>query len=358
MTDDEAQEVQKAVEDYLNGLHGRGFDIGNPRHFEQLVASVCQRINPATEDDLRVVTAMCVLNPGVPTIPPAVMRDELLAIVQRYVPKEANRPARLMEFAIAYGCGKWRAVQGGSGGWKQPWEGAQRALVRALEPAVEEANRWLEKHVVGFPQGRNIPQDPQFPEGTAVWSDASFLAMRLIHPEKLLCHIGEGERLSITCADDGTELAQEFLLQGVKRVWTVGGGSGAIQRPTRSGGSRARRDAAEQTMIFPQGAKIVISAGDDEAHVNITVGETETDWKLSIGETAWVMTSQGIELAVWECTCGTTRCQERHRLEAWEPAQVSLWSFVASAVKGPRRHIQSGSFVQGMYFALLTEEDL
>ena len=78
-------------------------------------------------------------------------------------------------------------------------------------------------------------------------------------------------------------------------------------------------------------------------------------------------------LALWECTCGTTHCIERHRLSSWDPAQkvhnavtgggqqkketpLTLWDFVASAVKGPQPRIQTGSFVQGIYFPLLAGE--
>ena len=79
-------------------------------------------------------------------------------------------------------------------------------------------------------------------------------------------------------------------------------------------------------------------------------------------------------LLVWECTCGTTHCQDRHRLNSWDPLQtvktteteesyahkeekpLTLWDFVASAVKGPQLRIQTGSFVQGLYFPLLAQE--
>jgi hypothetical protein len=33
---------------------------------------------------------------------------------------------------------------------------------------------------------------------------------------------------------------------------------------------------------------------------------------------------------------------------------ISLWSYIASAVNGPKASIQTGSFQQGMYFALLS----
>jgi hypothetical protein len=35
---------------------------------------------------------------------------------------------------------------------------------------------------------------------------------------------------------------------------------------------------------------------------------------------------------------------------------LTLWDFVASAVKGPQLRIQTGSFVQSLYFPLLVQE--
>lgn len=39
-----------------------------------------------------------------------------------------------------------------------------------------------------------------------------------------------------------------------------------------------------------------------------------------------------------------------------EGTALTLWNFVASAMKGPQLRIQTGSFVQGIYFPLLTQE--
>jgi len=39
-----------------------------------------------------------------------------------------------------------------------------------------------------------------------------------------------------------------------------------------------------------------------------------------------------------------------------EETALTLWNFVASAVKGPQLRIQTGSFVQGIYFPLLCHE--
>ena len=46
---------------------------------------------------------------------------------------------------------------------------------------------------------------------------------------------------------------------------------------------------------------------------------------------------------------------EEHSLHK-EEKPLTLWDFVASAVKGPQLRIQTGSFVQGLYFPLLAQE--
>jgi hypothetical protein len=68
---------------------------------------------------------------------------------------------------------------------------------------------------------------------------------------------------------------------------------------------------------------------------------------------------EGSILEVWNCTCGALACDEQHRLAAWNllkmPAEETLSSFLASAVKGPSRAIHINSFIQGMYYALLCD---
>jgi hypothetical protein len=346
MTDDEAQEVQTAVRDYLNGPHGQGFDIGNPQHFEQLVTYVKQYVDFA-EDALRIVIAMCVLNLGAPDIPPAAMRHHLLAIVRRYVPQEETRTIRVMEFAIAYGSERWLEGQENHVGWERPWEGAGRALVRAIEPAVAQANRWLANHVVGFPQGRHLPQIEGFPQSTDVWSDASLLKSRLTQPQTLL-EVSKDEELEITSTDGGTEFKAygpgylKLVSPGAKAVWTIVDRSTALRLPDG------------RTIALPTGAKVIITARDNDAIIRVAVNGQNRSVQLKGGKGANIRGPA--TLAIWECTCGTTQCAQRHRLEAWEPTRIDLWSFLASAVKGPQATIQAGSFVAGMYFPLLAQE--
>jgi hypothetical protein len=269
-----------------------------------------------------------------------------------------------MEFTIAYGCGKWREVQRGYGGWEQRWQGAVRGLVRALEPALAQANRWLAEHVVGFPQDRDVPRDEGFPEDT--WSDAWMLATQLVRAEHLLL-LGEGETLTIACLHDETQLdasAQDYqktIPPGAKAVWTVQERDGELTLPN------------SQPLALATGATVLLIARDEDMIIKTTVNQQSRQVWLKAGEVANV--KGPAMLALWECTCGTTHCIERHRLSSWDPARrvqkkavtgdrerkkaetrLTLWNFVASAVKGPQPLIQTGSFVQGVYFPLLALE--
>lgn len=340
MTDEEARVVCERVREYLEGLQGRGLDIGKSEHFEQLVNHVQAgpELADVSEDDMRVVAAMCLLGPENAGTPHATMREELLGILRLF---EANLPARcerVMEFAIAYGCGKWRNPIKGYEGWEQQWEGAVRGLVRAIAPAVEESNRWLLRTVVGFPHRSR----------DKFWSDSWMLAMRLKHPEHIVPH-EKNETLSIKCYEDGTDLKipnhsyEKTIPHGAKAVLTVGRKLAELTLP----------DGETLALLGP---KMSITARDDEARIEVVAEGQVFRRRLRMYETAELRASVAVELALWECACGTTHCMERHRLEGWDPAEVSLWAFGASAVKGPQPAIQTGSFAQGMYFPLLAQE--
>ena len=368
MTDDEARTVQGRVDGYLSSKDGRSLDVGNPSHLTLLVQDARSGLANVAEDDLHLVVAMCWLGPPSTGIPPVALRQDLLNILQQCVPDELVRLERVMEFVIAYGCGKWRQVKAGAGGWEQRWQGAMRGLVRALEPAVEQANRWLAGHIVGFPQERSVARAEGFPEDTAVWSDAWVLATRFVRPEHPLL-LPEGATLTVECTLDGTEIStsaqdyQTLTPPGAKMVWTV--------QETVQEKDGALFLSCHPPLALAAGAIVVLIARDEDTIVKMLVNTSGQQARLRIGESAFIIGPATLEL--WECTCGTTHCRERHRLETWDPSQVvqktyveeqqqrvvaplTLWDCVASAVKGPQASIKTGAFVQGVYFPLLAQE--
>lgn len=366
MTEAEVILVQNAVVAVLDSGDGRALDIGNPAHLTLLVQHARARAPAATEEQLWMTVVLSWLGPQSAGPPPASVRHELHNLLRQLVPNERARQERIMEFAIAYGCGKWREVQLGTGGWQHRWPGAMRGLVRALEPAVAQANRWLAEHVVGFPQDRSRSHSEGFAEDTAVWSDAWMLASRLVRPEHPLS-LGENETLTLECTAEGTEMCSEkmdydtLIPPGAKAVWTVLDHSSDV------------RLASGDPLSFPCGAVVLLLARDEDAILKTLIGEHSQQGRLKSGKDAVV--SGPLDWALWECTCGTTHCMERHRLHSWNPAQVvqktdmdeetgkreatiTLWDYVASAVKGPQASLKTGAFVQGCYFPLLAQEGL
>jgi len=351
------------VESYLSSKDGRTLDIGSPSHLALLVQHA--RSNSGLpEDELQLIVAMCWLGPP-PTegIPPAAMREELQRIIFASVPDKQEQLERAMEFAIAYGCGKWREVQPGFGGWNHRWQGAMRGLARALEPAVAQANRWLARHVVGFPQSRHLAWSEHFTEDTGVWSDAWLLTTRVIQPEHLL-QVHAQETLTITCAQEGTDLQiadqeyQSFIPPGAKAVWTVQETREPVSHP------------AAQMLPLSAATTLLVIARDEDVILKTVTAAQEQQVRLKIGEA--IELAGPIAFSVRECTCGTTHCLRRHRLTAWNPGQIiqrtgaatnqkvdatlTLWDYVASAVKGPQASLKTGAFVQGIYFPVLAKE--
>jgi hypothetical protein len=376
MTEAEVILVQNAVEAMLNGRDGRAFDIGNPAHLTLLVQHAHAQVTSVAEEELRITVVLTWLGPQSAGPPPASIRQELQDLLRHLVPHERARQDRVMEFAIAYGCGKWRVVQLGTGGWEHRWPGAMRGLVRALEPAVAQANRWLADHVVGFPEDRRRSLSEGSAEDTAVWSDAWMIASRLVRPEQLLFLL-ENETLTLKCTAEGTEVVTEkrdyetLIPPGAKSVWTIVDHSSELRLSSReppSGGP-----PSGEPLALPTGTVVFLLARDEDAILKTLLGEHSRQGRVKVGKEAVV--PGPLVLALWECTCGTTHCMERHRLDSWNPAQVvqktdmdeatgkrdatiTLWDYVASAVKGPQASLKTGAFVQGLYFPLLAHEGL
>jgi hypothetical protein len=335
MDDDLTRSVCRAVEEFEQD-YGRGrlwpLDV-LVRHAREKVAD----LNPIADPALGVVVALDWLGPRGDGIPPRPLRDQLLAIIERHVPAERDRFDRLLEFAIAYGCGMWRQVEEGYGTWRQRWWGAIDELARrAILPAVRDAHHtFLAPLLPAFEQrGDEDLED-----------DARRLVMTLIMPTCKPLQEQGTSRMRIACDPDGamidfmgTSLAQ--VPAGAKYVFEL---AGPAVLHTRG------------SMIpWVVGTKVIVKVRDENTWVEATGLRRVT---LNHWETADGTIPPG-DLVVWECTCGHFDCHRSHRLERWDAADpgVKLWSFVASAVKGPLPRIRTGSFPQGMYFPMLARE--
>lgn len=364
MMDDQVSAIQHGVEQVLDSKAGRALDTGVPAHLATLVDAV-RPVAPETDEDwLWTIVAMCWLGPRAAGAPPTPMREHIQALLRQFAPYEQTRLGRVMEIVIAYGCGKWRGIQPGSGGWEHRWQGAMRGLVRAMEPSVAQSRRWLKTHVVGFPKEREEPASVFSLEYAAEWSDAWLLATHLLSPEKRLS-LREHEVLTLECTPEGLALMveaqnyQSFAPPGAKVVWTLRERDGVVEL------------SHGQAFPLPAQTRMLLIARDDDTIMKTAGEDHDHQARIRLGESASLSGPATIDLH--ECTCGTTHCIERHRLAAWDPARqvpkteadgdqvrkegaLTLWDYVASAIKGPQTTIKTGAFVQGMYFPLLTQE--
>lgn len=133
------------------------------------------------------------------------------------------------------------------------------------------------------------------------------------------------------------------------------------------------RLSTDESFALPSSAMVLLLARDEDVIIKTLVGELSQQGRIKVGKEAFIPGPLG--LALWEYTYGTTHCVERHRLDSWNPARVvqktdmdeetgkkdatiTLWNYVASAVKGPQASPKTGAFVQGCYFPLLAREGL
>lgn len=329
MDDEAVRFVREHVRLFLRGDVGRGFDVGSRKSFESLLNFVRtqaqEQLETVAEDEFRLITALCLLGPDDTVPPPYTIRNYLIAIARRFEPSESKRTDRAMEFAIAFGCGWQRRVQLDGGRWEQRWADAIRALSRALEPAVTQSSLWLAQYVPHYPRTKEN-------DG----ADAHLLAMRLLHP----LHQEQDSDLSITYQD-----AEALVAPSRRAPASVPSGAKYVLSAVK----KNRLIGPYKTLSVNAADAILLSVHDTEARITVT--HTGQRLQLKEGQTALLETSTEIE--IWACTCGGRQCVQRHRLEAWNAQTLSLWAFVASAVKGLPQ-LRTNAFIQGIYFPLLT----
>jgi hypothetical protein len=202
MHDEQAVRVQRATEQFL--FADPEFNFAHPEHFPRLVEHVRQALLPGedaapAEVELHCAVALSALGPfGGP--PPRSVREQLLEIVDEL---PGGDPARVLELAVAYGCGRWRSVSPRSNTWEGKWDKAFFTLVRVVESAVKTCNKWLaHPRVVDYPKASTWLSE----EGRAlIASDAHLLALFLVDPVRPL-HITQDQELRIRCTGDGSQI--------------------------------------------------------------------------------------------------------------------------------------------------------
>ncbi len=346
--------IQEEVEKYCKK---KSLKFGDFQSFQYLVDYMKKAIPTAfhsipksiPEDELRMVIAMCWLGPDPIRYGslPAFMCENLLSFLQKEIPDKAKRLEHIMEFVIAYGCGRFRTLDKASQGWDGSWPNAVIALAATLVlPPLRDCNQWLERNVVGFPQPRN--SQPLQPQDDAL-TNVNTLALILIDPEQAK-YIQDHQQIKLICTPGGTKIkipkqsqhcTDYDILPGAKFVCT-------IQNPTQN---PTQLWLSDRSISIAPGTKLIVSAHDEVTW--ITIGNSR--FTLKLREEASL--EGPFSILIWACSCGHIHCQDRHRIVGWKPndngKKITLRSFVSSAIKGPTLELKTNSFVQGMYFAFL-----
>ncbi len=346
MDDQQVTEVHRAVNTYLR--ENPGFNLLNPNHFPQLVDEMHRQIS-FTEDTnpneiFTSVVAMCAVGPERSSPPGKIVQEYL----KTFKDNSVAGIDRVVEIAVAYGCGKWRDIASEGDPWCRQWARALSVMIKGIESAVRESNVWLSTRVVGYPEASFWNSE----DGRdAVYRDAALLALYMINSQSLNpLHISNKGVLDIICESDGTTIKvkdlnyEQYLPPGARAVFEING-SACLKKLSETGNEGERS--------FNKGTQINILAQDVAAEIKFTGSIKQIS--LKIGESA--MIADPIDISWWECCCGNKNCATRHRLDAWLPStKINLWSFLASAVKGPESVFKVNTFVTGMYYPLLVKE--
>jgi hypothetical protein len=354
MRDDLVLVVQRVVEAHTKAGN---LDYCNRQDFIGMVNAVREAVGGlrgVKKDELHLMVAVCWLGPDSADIPPAAMRKSLLTAIRELESDHQKRLPRIMEFAIAYGCGKWRALAAIPGPWGQVWPGALRALARAITPAIRRVRKrngqdfregldtWLAETVRGYPLQRDWLEITQ---------EAATLAHYLSNPEYPLV-LGAGQVLKIDASADGITVRAVGPFAENPYETRVPPGAKFVFRADTS----LELHTPQGVVRVPSGLRIVVLVRGDDVWITPDTLKT-IRVQVGLGQLVTVRIPGPARLSIWRCTCGNKNCNsQKHRLEGWDPRRLSLWAFVASAVKGPNCKLRLGSALQGMYLPMLARE--
>jgi hypothetical protein len=179
-----------------------------------------------------------------------------------------------------------------------------------------------------------------------------------------------GDALQFTSREEHLEISPnlETVLAGCRRNFRVQSGKAILSGPKKFNHAVL---AGQRLMIrgLDEGrAEIQLAHFVPNSHGGAIGGEK---CSLDISQTALLTAVEPSDIEAWSCTCGTWRCDERHRLSGWNPGGIppkaSLQTFLDTAIKGPKSKKKEGasnrqtaefplhSFITGMLYTLLCE---
>ena len=349
MTRQEKERARSVVQCHLGQPE---FALTEPAQFRRLVERVRDVVaTPIAPDVLAGATALCALRKGIEW-PPDPLVQEFVKVLRRLVPDPAQRETRAVEVGIPFGCGVWRTVLSQSTSWHGRWRGAFEKLEAIILRTILNANRWLSRCIKKFP-----------PEGDPLFHGlAAQLAWQLVRPEDDL-ELSDRGVVRVVTSPDGAAVCALARRDAPTPAWETAAPSGAKLVLTLHAGTRPMTLTARgQAIPVDDGARVVLVVQEQRTTLRTDSKGAPKELRLKPWETVEL---DGVAIVSrWECSCGRKDCADCHRLESWRPYQVvtnrrgqpkplMLADFVASALKGPQRHIKVNSFVSGMYCALL-----
>jgi len=322
--------------------------------FARLVQHIAEQTHEATaslpRQALRTATAMCAF--GCDEAPSLAAFDHFSDVAQREI---GDDPDRVKEIAIGYGCGAWRAGQPPAGAWSGDWPRAWIELAREVERPVLEVLEWLSDRVIGLPRN---PYWRANPDGREIVEEhAAELATTLARPLTPLHSLCENDTFDIAHLPDGATLRWSRTLSAHVRP----GARAVLEKADPDEVVLTGPQLQSQNFEGPEGAVLKVLARDDQTRVMPPAPQRE----IRLLEDQHVSVAGAARMRRVNCGCGNVNCGQRHRLGEWRPAQETLWSFLASAVKGPgprshaktqRTQLQAKGLVTGTYFPLLCQQ--
>jgi hypothetical protein len=319
----------------------------NPRSgFAELLVSVHTAVQPdAGPRDLvfRAAVAVCRLGLALPGAPPV----DLCAVFTTFLKSKTSETAlagdyRLMDLAVAYGCGAWRGTSE-QWGWGGRWPGAVSALQNVIESQLNKLDEWFGGKHDGS-EGK-VPGYEKMDRPTVI-AVAYWLAAKLWRP-------GEGrtlqpsEEISVS-----VEAGGEKVRVAGPREWGIDqcpSGWRAVWELTRG-----------QVHLFPEGFAhapeiLIWEVGDSYASLEIknTRPDPDRERSFSIRPEQRITLSGEADFLLRACTCAQPRCSGLHRLEAWDPDRSELAGFLKFAIIGEpvtTGELQAGQIATGMFY--------
>ena len=256
-------------------------------------------------------------------------RGALLSRLRELWPDDLDRRLKsIVEVSIDFGCRVGGETGDTDRGWVRPWPGAIAAVGLAVKDSVDEVNKWLER--LPYPLGRDATQDAMIIADALIAPFASVVARQV-----RITRSADGGRFELQTS----EWHSTFVPNGAKLVFSLE--------------ETAHLHVDDEVLIVPAGSRIVVFSAEDKVEIRgLPRG------KKMLQDQQFAEFRGRLLLTNRKCSCGTTRCEERHRLARWDPAKTTLRSFLASAVKGPDRSMKTNTLKVGMYLPLLAFEGL